>query len=241
MGAPLIAVTTSIAAATPRAPERAQLNASYLHAVQRAGGVPIMVPPFLSPEALAAILAVARGLILTGGGDVSPALYGEEPHPATAGASDARDSVELECIRHAIETGMPVLAICRGMQVLNVAFGGSLVQDIPTALPEALPHGQAEAREVPTHEVVAAPGSRLAGVLGAATLSVNSLHHQSVRDIGKGLEVVARAPDGVIEAMEMPAREAFLLAVQWHPEELAPHSAPARHLFAALVAAARPL
>ncbi|MBI5948136.1 MAG: gamma-glutamyl-gamma-aminobutyrate hydrolase family protein [Chloroflexi bacterium] len=237
--APLIGVTTGSSPASATAPERAQVNAAYLHAVQQAGGVPVLLPPQLRPAQLLDLLQALDGIVLTGGGDISPALYGEEPHPATEFVSEQRDSLEIACLRYALEQDLPLLCICRGMQVLNVALGGSLVQDIPSQVQGAILHRQAGSRSEPTHAVWLKQGSRTAELLGTITPMVNALHHQAVNALGQGLEAVGQAPDGVVEAIEMPGREAFLVAVQWHPEEMVGSSEEARRIFEGLVAAAK--
>jgi putative glutamine amidotransferase len=217
-GAPLIGVSTSITVGAH--PERAFVNSTYLHAVQQAGGVPVALPPQLSPASMRRLTADLDGLLLTGGGDVDPALFGEAPHAA-------------------LERGRPVLAVCRGLQVLNVALGGSLYQDVGTDPGTQIPHSQKEPRDQPTHKVKVTPGSRLAETLGADELEVNSMHHQAIRRLGRGLTAVAWAPDQLVEGAELDDPARFVLGVQWHPEELVGHSEPARRLFAALVAAAR--
>lgn len=241
MSAPLILISMSDAPANDerRTPARATLNAPYIEAVQRAGGVPLLVPPQASRDAIAALAAVADAALLTGGADIDPARYGEVPHPTVTGCSAARDAMELRLIELAFERDLPVLAVCRGMQLLNVALGGSLCQDIPSLVPGSLPHAQTPAhpRGEPAHAVDLTPGCRLACIMGADHLDVNSMHHQSVARLGAGLVAVGHAPDGVVEAAELLGRP--VLAVQWHPEDLAEHHAHARALFAWLVETAR--
>jgi putative glutamine amidotransferase len=235
---PLVGVTTSVT--TDGTPERAYTNAAYIRAVQRAGGVPVLLPPQLDAASLEALWSRLDGLLLTGGGDVDPARFGEERHPAVYDVSAARDELELTVTERALEDDVPVLAICRGIQVLNVALGGSLHQDIPTDLPGALTHSQKEPRDRATHPVeVTAEGTQLAAILGRPEVDVNSMHHQAIKTLGSGLREAARAPDGVIEAVELPGDERFVVGVQWHPEELVGHDEAARRLFAALVEAAR--
>lgn len=190
----------------------------YLESLRRAGGDPVEVG---GDETPAAIVARAGGILLTGGGDVDPALYGEAPHPSYDAAEPGRDAFEIALARAAIEADVPLLAICRGMQVVNVAGGGTLVQDIPSEIAGALTHSIPEPRFAIAHEVWVTKGSRLwtimADKLDGESLQVNSRHHQAVRRAADGFEVTATAPDGVIEAMERPASR-FCLAVQWHPE-----------------------
>lgn len=190
----------------------------YLESIRRAGGDPVEVG---GDETPAAIVARAGGILLTGGGDVDPALYGEAPHSSYEAAEPGRDAFEIALARAAIEADVPLLAICRGMQIVNVAGGGTLVQDIPSEIAGALTHSITEPRFAIAHEVWVTKGSRLwaimADKLDGESLQVNSRHHQAVKRAADGFEVTATAPDGVIEAMERPASR-FCLAVQWHPE-----------------------
>ncbi len=191
----------------------------YLESVRRSGGEPVEVGA--DGEAPAAIVARVGGVLLTGGGDVDPSLFGDVPHSTYEAAEPGRDAFEIALARAAVEANVPLLAICRGMQVLNVAHGGSLVQDIPSEIAGALTHSIPEPRFHVAHEVWVAKDSRLwaimADKLDGESLQVNSRHHQAVKRVADGFEVSATAPDGVIEAMERPASR-FCLAVQWHPE-----------------------
>jgi len=177
--------------------------------------------PTIGTDDVSAVLAQVDGILLTGGEDVDPAFFAEAPHPTHEPAEPGRDAFEIDLVRRALTQNVPVLAICRGLQVLNVACGGSLVQDIPS---EPGPHEPHSLYPPPTrlaHEVRVSAGSRLAALLppGAseAQLPVNSRHHQAARVVGEGLSVTAVAPDGVIEALEAPGQP-FCVAVQWHPE-----------------------
>jgi putative glutamine amidotransferase len=208
-------------------------------AVQQAGGVPVLLPPQLDVESLETLWSRLDGLVLTGGGDLDPARFGEARHPAVYEVSAARDELELTLSRRAVDDDVPVLAICRGIQVLNVALGGTLHQDIPSQIPAALQHSQKAPRHEATHAVkVMGEGTRLGTIVGDLELNVNSFHHQAIRTLGAGLREVAWAPDGVIEGVELPG-DAFVVGVQWHPEELVAHDRAARSLFAAVVDAAR--
>jgi putative glutamine amidotransferase len=231
MSPPLIAVTAGIA--TDRVPERVTINASYLRAIEAAGGVPVILAPGSE-----GVIDVVAGLVLTGGGDIDPAAYGEAPDETVAGVSAQRDSLEVAALKRADERGIPVLALCRGMQVLNVVRGGSLHQHIPDAFPDGLAHAAPAPRCGPAHDVRLTGGSRLAGICGAGILQVNSRHHQAVKGLGRGLVVTGCAPDGVVEAVELPG-ERFLVGVQWHPEDMVGHFASAGALFSAFVAACR--
>jgi len=236
---PLVAVSATIAPASSRGPERTQLNRAYLTAVEAAGGLPVMLPAQLAPASLRALLATAGALVLTGGGDVDPARYNERPHLETTGVIPERDSAEAALIEAALDRDMPVLAICRGMQLLNVVLGGSLIQDIASTVEGALDHRQQEGRDAPAHAVRVASESALARLLGATEVAVNSMHHQAIKSPGRGLRPVAWAPDGVVEALELDGYHGFFAAVQWHPEEMAAATPHAAALFEAVVLAAR--
>ena len=213
--------------------------ADYLEAIKRTGGEPLELDP--ERDAAEDIVRRAAGLMLTGGGDVNPALYGEAPHESFQASEPGRDEYESALVRAAMEAGIPIFAICRGMQLLNVALGGTLVQDIPTMVNGAANHSLPEPRFQIAHEVWIAKGSRLATLmaekLDGDICPVNSRHHQAVKNVAPGWEVTATAPDGVIEAMELPG-DVFRLAVQWHPENFW-RTGEFRPLFEAFVDASR--
>ena len=211
----------------------------YLKSVEQAGGVPRVLEFEERPEA---VLREVGAVLLTGGGDVDPTLYGEERHPTVHDAEPGRDAFELQLARSAIKHDVPLLAICRGAQVLNVAAGGTLVQDIPSTVETDLPHSVTERPDCIAHGIRVEPTSRLAEVLGARTpdvcdCRVNSRHHQSVGRVGNGLTVSARSDDGVIEAIEKPSAR-FCIGVQWHPENFW-RTGEFGRLFEAFVDAAR--
>jgi len=233
---PLIGLTTSVS--VDAYPERAYTNAAYLTAVQQAGGIPILLPPQLSDAARDELWRRLDALVLTGGGDLDPARFGEPRHPTVYDVSAARDQLEIDLTRRALTESVPLLAICRGIQVLNVVLGGTLYQDIPSDLASPIAHSQKERRDQPTHAVKVQEGSRLAEILGRLEVDVNSLHHQAIKDLGPRLRAVGMAPDGIIEAAEV-VDHPFAVAVQWHPEDLVAHDAAARGLFRAVVEAAR--
>ncbi len=206
---------------------------AYAEAVWRAGGVPFLLPNLSA--AAHTFLDRIDGLLLSGGGDVHPKRYTEAPrHPSVYGVDPERDALEVALARAALERGMPVLAICRGVQVLNVALGGTLVQDIESEVPGALIHSTPDDDPSVRHPVDIAPSSLLARVLGATRLEVNTFHHQAVEQLGEGLCAVAQSPDGVVEGVEGEGR-GFVLGVQWHPELL---TSPHDRLFGAFVQAA---
>ena len=202
----------------------------YVDAVVAAGGLPVMLPildPGLAPVALRDL----DGLLCSGGGDLEPGTYGQQPHPDVYGLDPARDAWELALVRTA---EVPVLGICRGSQLLNVAAGGTLVQHLPDRTD--IVHRQMDRKREIVHDVEVQAGSRLHAVVGGLQLGVNSLHHQAVDEVGAGFAAVAWAPDGTVEAIEALG-DGPVLAVQWHPELLLDHE-PHRALFGWLVAAA---
>lgn len=238
MNAPRILVPV---ASSPCAKEQKKFGVgeNYINALVHCGALPLLVPVTISLEEQRRLLFEADGLLLTGGGDVDPARYGESPHEAVYGVSEARDEAELNLVRWAVEADKPLFAICRGIQVMNVALGGSLIQDLPTQAPSPIVHrGNNDDRDEPVHPIRVQAQSRLAGILGTEQTRVNSFHHQAVKQIADGLVPIAHAPDGVIEAVEMPGRR-HVLGVQWHPEEMAQDVPAMMRLFEAFVAACR--
>jgi len=208
--------------------EAALIPAAYVEAIERAGGRPLLVPP--SEDGVEETLGALDGLLFSGGSDLDPELYDQEPHDETTGVHGKRDRAELALLQAALARDMPVLAICRGSQVLNVARGGDLVQHLPDVV------GDDKHRHTPgvfaDHDVQIEPGTRVAAVLGERA-PVKSHHHQGVGRLGDGLREAARASDGTIEALEDPAQR-FAIGVLWHPE-----AGEDAALFEALVAAAR--
>ncbi len=211
------------------------LGITYVRAVEAAGGVPVVMPP-LAPADVPALVARLDGLLLSGGPDLAPAAYQAAPHVELGATEPGLDAFEYAVVGEALRLNLPVLGICRGAQALNVARGGTLHQHLPDVVGDGLVHRQSEDGRCPTHVVEISPASRLASVVGARRLLVNSFHHQAVDRLGIGLRVSARAPDGTIEAIEDSART-FVLAVQWHAETLAKGSAHGA-LFEELVAVA---
>ena len=234
-GSPLVAVTATTEVI--RGAPRVRVNVAYTEALAKVGLVPMVVPPLPAATAKSILDGVA-GLVVTGGEDVSPERYGEEPHP-TVEAHAGRDESEIALILEAQKRRMPTLAICRGIQVVNVALGGTLVQDIPSQLENAIAHDPEHLREARVHEVHVDKRSRLASALGTDCLMTNSFHHQALAKVPAALCVTARSSaDGVIEGAESADPSWWMLAVQWHPEELTGTAEPwDRNLFAAFAKA----
>lgn len=233
---PLIGLTAYMLR-EPGKSEYVAVPADYMRAVQRAGGIPVILP-FCENEAEAAeLIDRLDGLLLAGGSDVDPNLYGEEPHPKLGAVSPERDLAELSLARVALGRNMPVLGICRGHQVLAVAAGGTLYQDIPAQVAAPIKHSQEAPRWFASHTVTVQPGTRLAALLGTE-LKVNSFHHQAVKGLPEGWVASAEAADGVNEAMEHPGLQ-FALGVQWHPENFTGRPYSFDRLFEAFVAACK--
>lgn len=237
MTTPLIAISASTRA--DDGVTRLRLGVNYIRAIERSGGLPLVVPPVADPATLATLLDRVDGLLLTGGEDVAPERYGASAHPRLGTVHPERDATELELVAGARERGLPTLAICRGIQVLGVALGGTLIQDIGSERTGALDHDPPLARDSLVHAVAIDPGSRLAAILGTLTLDVNSVHHQAVDAVPAGIRTTALAPDGIIEGIEWPGDDWWAIGVQWHPEELIDSRRNAdRALFDELVAKA---
>jgi len=197
--------------------ERVALNTAYVSALTRAGLVPLVVPPLIDPADAGAVVDATRGLVLTGGEDVDPARYGAARHPRLEETDHGRDALELELIRCARARRRPILAICRGIQILNVSLGGTLYQDLRSEHVGPLDHQDSAGQ----HAIRVAPASLLHRTLGVTAATVNSRHHQAVRDLAPGLRATAWAEDGLVEAAEFATPDApWMLAVQWHPEDL---------------------
>lgn len=219
--------------------ERTGVNAAYVRSVLAAGGVPLILSPVLGPSYAARALDGVDGVLLSGGEDIHPAWYGAEPSPHLYPPSRERDLFELALFAAARQRELPILGICRGIQLVNVAMGGTLYQHIPAECPGAIAHDPVSPRHVRSHAVRLQGGSRAALALGQPTVTVNSFHHQAVDRLAGGLVASGWSEDDLIEAAESPADAPWLLAVQWHPEEMhADEAAPERGLFRALIEAA---
>ena len=243
-GPPLIGISTSevrfpqdVDHTEHAEPPRRELavGVTYAEAVEQAGGVPIVLAP-VGAELIDPLLARLDGLCISGGPDLDPSFYGADPHPELGPTFPDIDRFELSLLRHAQALGLPVLAICRGMQLLNVSRAGTLCQHLPDEVDGSIAHRQTRPGRFATHAVRVERSSRLGALLASEQLDVNSFHHQAVQRVGTGLRAVAWSPDGVVEAVETDAQH-FAVGVQWHAESLV-HDTPHATLFAALVRAA---
>jgi putative glutamine amidotransferase len=217
---PLVAVSSDFAEKAGRHQRpQATIYGAYLARIQEAGLTPVLVTPLHDEAAIRQVVSSCAGLVLSGGDDVDPARYGEEPLPDRCFVTPARDDAEWAALDSALQLHLPVLAICRGIQVLNVHRGGTLWQDLPTQKPGDVAHEQTEPFGQPAHAITVTPGSRLHAIMGATSMRVNSYHHQAPRTPAPGLIVTATAEDGVIEGLEAVGPD-FIVGVQWHPERL---------------------
>ena len=233
MTKPIIGIGTDVQS-PPGERERAFVYVTYVEALRRAGAIPVLIPP--QPENAAELVNELDGVLLAGGFDCDPSLYGEDPHPTVEPMDTRRQTNDVTLAKAARDHGIPVLGICLGVQVMNVAAGGSLVQDIASQVETEIEHAS-EPEDRARHEVIVEGGTKLSNILGERELTVNSSHHQAIGRIGEGLRVTAHAPDGVIEGLEDP-RHPFYLGVQWHPEDMGGENS-ASSLFGAFVDAAR--
>jgi putative glutamine amidotransferase len=229
---PLIGITCSLES-TESASYR--LHKDYVKAVSHTGGEPVILP-HTDEQGIRELIGTLDGIVVSGGADIDPAYYDEEPHFALGRIEPCRDRFELELVKTAIRLGTPILGICRGMQILYVAMGGQLIQDIPSQVKGAIKHKQEAPRPHPSHKVTVERNSKLSGMTGAGEVGVNSFHHQAVKEpVIDRFIVSARASDNVIEAIEFP-EDRFVLGVQWHPEAMFNSSPAMIEVFAAFVA-----
>jgi putative glutamine amidotransferase len=231
---PVIGIGSDIGPAAPGKRDHAFAYATYIDSLRRAGAIPVVIPP--QPENAEDVLENLDGIVLAGGYDCDPAIYGEERHPTVEPMDPRRQENDLSLARAARERGIPTLGICLGVQVMNIAAGGKIIQDIDSEIATEIRHDSGPEYRA-RHDVTIEQGTRLASILGARTWSVNSSHHQAIRNAGEGLRVTAHAPDGVIEALEDP-QHPFYVGVQWHPEDM-PGEESANTIFRAFVEAAR--
>ncbi len=240
MPTPIIGITTR-KDLTPAGLPAVMLQQAYTNAIIQAGGAPVLIPSDLPEAGWRELFQRLDGILFTGGGDIAVEHFKGEAHPKVTGLDEARDAIELGLVRSVVEAGKPFLGICRGLQATNVALGGTLYTDILDQVPNALQHDYQDAdimkeRTYLVHPVRVEEGSRIGGIFGQPMLQVNSLHHQGIKDLAPGLKAVAFAPDGIIEAVELPGHP-FGMAVQWHPEWLTDQES-IRRLFKAFVGAA---
>ena len=214
------------------------INPLYLGGVETAGGLPVLLPLSREEGQWEEYLSHFDGFVFTGGQDIDPALFGQEKIPECGYQAPLRDNQELYMLRRLLELDKPVLGICRGIQAINVAAGGTLYQDLPAQRPSPVIHRQSKPYDLPHHQVEILPGTRLHEIIGHRRLSVNSMHHQAVLDVAPGFVVSALAEDGVIEAIEQPEKR-FFLGVQWHPEHMWQGYPSGRAIWAAFVDACK--
>ncbi len=237
---PVIGITTSLRTISVSAGDaRAHtLITTYTTMVRRAGGIPVLLTPG-DPAEIPELLARLDGIVMSGGGDVDPARYGGKQHPTVYGVDFLRDEFELSLAAALAERKVPTVCICRGLQVMNVALGGTLIEDIATEGVDLLPHlVEGDAAYHPQHPITLEAGSTTAKAFGREELRVNTLHHQAVRRIAEGLVVTGRSPDGIVEAIAPEDSDWPMWAVQWHPEYLGPDDEPSLALFETLIRAA---
>lgn len=244
MDRPVIGIPMQSLAAVPGERQAMwALGQRYVEVLARHGAVPWLIPALVDdPGAIRSIFDRLDGLLLAGGSDIHPGQYGESIRPECGPIDPNRDTVEIDLVRRSVEANRPAFGICRGLQLMNVARGGTLYQDIAAQVPAALKHdytarqGHLDRTGSP-HDVAVKAGTRLASILGTNGFPVNSIHHQAVKDLGAGLVATAYAPDGVVEALELPSHP-FFLGVQWHPEDLLESQPSMAALFDAFVGAA---
>ncbi|HYI10466.1 MAG TPA: gamma-glutamyl-gamma-aminobutyrate hydrolase family protein [Thermoanaerobaculia bacterium] len=235
MSKPIIGIGSDVQEGKDGERDRAWAYTTYVESLRRAGAIPVVIPP--QPENAAEIAETLDGILLAGGDDCDPALYGEDRHSSvTSVLGERRTTNDLSLAKVARERGIPTLGICLGMQMMNVAGGGSLVQDIDSQVTTNIQHASIP-EDRARHEVMVEQGTRLAGIVPAVELNVNSSHHQAIGRVAEGLRVTAHAPDGIVEGLEDP-RHPFYVGVQWHPEDMTGEGS-AGALFGAFIEAAR--
>jgi putative glutamine amidotransferase len=244
MRRPVIGIATQTLPGVPGERQPCWLmGRSYVEELRKVGGVPWVIPLIPhDPDTLREIFDRLDGVFVTGGVDVDPTSYGEAKSPLCGTTDPDRDAVELLLLKHAMERKMPVLAVCRGIQILNVLGGGTLYQDVTAMVPAALKHDYFPTPDQPSrkylaHDITVKAGSKLGAILGDAVVPVNSMHHQAIKDLAPGLAPTAFAPDGIIEGVEGTG-EQYVIAVQWHPEELTDTQPGMKRLFTTFIDAA---
>lgn len=218
--------------------EGTYVHHDYQKAIHANGGLPVILP-FVSEELAEETVNLCDAILLSGGEDVDPAFYNQDPHQKLGSTIPLRDKVELALIKAAMEKRKPILAICRGVQILNVALGGTLLQDIPSQVSNSIQHTQTAERGRDTHWATIDVNSRLYEIIGVESVRVNSLHHQAIDRLADALKVTASSSDGIIEAVEQKNYADFLLGIQWHPESMASSYERMNRIFAQFIAAAK--
>ncbi len=234
MSKPVIGITCSV----DWQGDRQRQNESYMQAVLKAGGTPVLLPAVTDDAVIEDHLQLVDGILISGGPDIDPQLFGEQPIPRLGAVNPLMDAYEMKLIQGALSMGKPMLGICRGVQVLNAAAGGTLYQDISTSFASPLKHRQEAPASFPTHKVKLTANTQLANLLGTTEILVNTFHHQSVATPAPGFVVNAVAEDGVIEGIESTAHP-FVHGVQWHPEKMWNAAYNYDPLFTAFIAAAK--
>ena len=230
---PIIGITPEIAENG-----KVSLNYAYTHAIETAGGIPLVLPCTEDEALLDQLTALCHGFVFSGGEDIDPVRYGEEKLPQCGEQALRRDAFDLAMFEKALASGKPILGICRGSQLINVALGGTLWQDLPSQQPSDIRHVQQEGQFEHSHSVNILPGTPLAAATGKERLTINSFHHQAAKALGKGLQVMATADDGTVEATWLPEHR-FLWSIQWHPERLSDIDADARAIFGSFIDACK--
>lgn len=220
---PIIGLTTARTLGSRGYPYITVVDA-YVQALIRAGASPLLIPLGIPDQNIGDVVSRLDGLLFTGGGDIHPSRYNSSPHPQVRSVSEDRDQIEIQLVRQVIERGLPFFGICRGLQVINIALGGTIYEDLQTQYPDSLQHDNeiGQPRDYLAHGISLDEGSCLNKILGLTSYRVNSLHHQGIRDLAQGLSASAKASDGVIEGIELNDHP-FGIAVQWHPEWMQDH------------------
>lgn len=235
---PIIGITCQTDFGVPEAdPVKHSVNAAYVQAIEDCGGTPLLLPCLRSRERCRRLLDMLDGLLVTGGADLDPRFFHQEPEEGLGRIDVPRDNLEAAILPEALRRDLPILGICRGIQSLNVFGGGTLYQDLAAASFESIAHRQRARRTVATHDVILEKDSRLYAIMGRREIRVNSTHHQGLKGIAPDFRVTGRSPDGLAEAIERDGAR-FCIGVQWHPEELFDSDPRSRRLFEALVEAA---